>query len=305
MRHPAYERLLSITSQNEELESTVAYLTQHLAPIVKSSEAVLICFPREKETDFGRMAEQAVLRCGGLPVFWGEDRRWKELLRLSFCTKASTIIAPPLIILGLSKIAVFEKIPLHFYNAVMAGYCCLDWMMDGIEKGLDCKLWGALGPGISSVLSGFSCDCGRGIHLREEKFGLEIVDGSGAELPDGSHGRVVLYHRNDPDAPFPTKVFGSVMPRRCPCGDPSPKLVGLDGETNWETSLVKYAEELLYWNSILDCVFTKTEQGMELEVVCFPGEKMPKFPSCAKLLVRSWNPEQDCPLPGGAGWILS
>jgi len=38
-----------------------------------------------------------------------------------------------------------------------------------------------------------------------------------------------------------------------------------------------------------------------LALICFPGEKLPKFPSCAKLQVRPWNPERDCPLPLGAG----
>ena len=65
---------------------------------------------------------------------------------------------------------------------------------------------------------------------------------------------------------------------------------------------MKSAEELLLWSSVLDCVFTYTSQGLEAEVVCFPGEKLPKFPDCAKLQVRAWNPESDCPLPLGAGW---
>lgn len=46
------------------------------------------------------------------------------------------------------------------------------------------------------------------------------------------------------------------------------------------------------WRKIFD---------FDLVLICFPGEKLPKFPSCAKLQVRPWNPERDCPLPLGAG----
>ena len=56
-------------------------------------------------------------------------------------------------------------------------------------------------------------------------------------------------------------------------------------------------ESCHYWGSILDCKIANTGHGLELEVVVFPGEKLPKFPSCAKLLVRAWSPEKDEPFP--------
>lgn len=302
MENQAFSRILKIFSTREELDASVEYLTKQMQPIVREGESVLICFPRENETDLGNMLEKAVLRCGGVPVFWEDDLRWKELLRISFVSKASTIIGPPLVILGLSKVAAFEGIPLYIYNAVMAGYPCLDWMMDGVEQGLDCKIWGIYGPGIYSVLSGFSCDCGRGVHIRDDKFGVEIIDENGNELPDGKHGRIVIYPLREPECRFESRAFASVMTQMCPCGNPAPKLVGVDVEDRWQSARLKIAEDLLYWNSILDCMITRTEYGLELEVVCFRGEKMPKLPSCAKLTVRTWNPETDIPMSLSAGW---
>ena len=35
---------------------------------------------------------------------------------------------------------------------------------------------------------------------------------------------------------------------------------------------------------------------MEIEVVTFQGEKLPKLPSAAKLVIRSWDPQTDEPL---------
>lgn len=278
------------------------YLTGCLAPIVKSSEVTLICFPREEKTDFGNLAGEAVKRCGGVPVFWEGDFRWKSLVLLAFRSKASTIIAPPLIVLGLTKIARSEKIPLHFYNVVMSGYPCLDWIMDGIAKGLDCRHWGLFAPGLRSVVSAFTCGCGTGLHLREDKFTLEIQSQEGVSLPPGSRGRIVLSLKDEPELCFPTMTVGAVLPGTCGCGDPSVKVVDIGVELFRDSVLMKSAEELLLWSSVLDCVFTYTSQGLEAEVVCFPGEKLPKFPDCAKLQVRAWNPESDCPLPLGAGW---
>lgn len=54
-------------------------------------------------------------------------------------------------------------------------------------------------------------------------------------------------------------------------------------------------DRLLSWSGILDFRVRRTECGNDLEIVSFPGEKLPKLPSCAKLTLRSWNPEKDMP----------
>ena len=36
-------------------------------------------------------------------------------------------------------------------------------------------------------------------------------------------------------------------------------------------------------------------ERLEMEIVCFPGEKLPKLPSAAKLVVRPYNPKTDEP----------
>ena len=56
------------------------------------------------------------------------------------------------------------------------------------------------------------------------------------------------------------------------------------------------AHNLLSWTSVLDCHVKKGDFGLEIEVVCFQGEKLPKLPSAAKLVVRPWNPQTDEPL---------
>lgn len=302
MNNPALDRILAVCSEKDNLEATVQYLAARLTPIIRQGEAVLICFPREKESDFGALAGRAVERCGGQPVFWENDLRWKTLLRLAFVSKASTVIATPLVMLGLSKLAAVEGVPLYFFNVVLGGYPCLDWMMDGIEKSLDCKIWGVFGPGIGPIVSGFSCQCGRGIHMRDDAFDVAVLDDHGVEVVDGVNGRISIASHAAPEVLFQTRFSASVMTRLCPCGDPSVKLVGIEVAPSIYSSNVKLAEYLLYWTSILDCRISRSEYGLEVEIVCFKGEKMPKLPSCAKLLVRYWDPETDIPLSITSGW---
>lgn len=303
MPQDEYGEIVSVSSLQEERNDSIDYLSSRLKKIIKSGETVVICFPTKDQGGLGALMVQAVVRNGGVPIIWEEDLRWKELLRLTFVTHASTIIAPPLVVLGLSKIASYERIPLNLYNAVLAGYPCLDWMMDGIENGLDCRLWGCYGPGQDSVISGFSCECGRGIHLRSEKYRIAILDEKGNSVPHGTRGRAMIQHRLTPEIWFDTHSFAEISAGKCPCGDTSEKLVNIDVGDYPTTSLFKIAEDLMYWNSILDCRLEKTECGLEIEVVCFSGEKLPRFPSCAKLIVRTWDKETDCPLSLNAGWM--
>ena len=67
-------------------------------------------------------------------------------------------------------------------------------------------------------------------------------------------------------------------------------------------SLIKLARDLLTWSSVLDCRIRRGECGLALEMVVFPGEKLPKLPTVAKQIVRPWNPEEDTPFLEVPGW---
>lgn len=77
---------------------------------------------------------------------------------------------------------------------------------------------------------------------------------------------------------------------RCEYLENTPEYAAADPE------LFQIAQELLAWNSILDCCLKKGPYGLEMEIIYFPGEKQPRLPSCAKRIVRKWDPEVDCPL---------
>lgn len=296
MYEQAIKKMALLASQPETVERSIAYVESHMRTFLKKGEKVLICFPNDKGT-IGDIMEQAVLRCDCFPMLWGEDRRWKTLLRKAFSTKCNAIIGPPLMILGLTKIARAMGTPLFIRNVVLAGYPCMDWMIDGIQHGLDCKIWGCYDPGIGAMVGGFSCGKSRGVHLRSDEYSVELVDHTGRGVPEGTLGEVVMYPKSDPSIRFHTGDEARLTRQVCQCGCTEPRLLDIDACKGVDESLSHLGEELHKWTSILDCRLAKAGYGLELEMVVFPGEKLPKLPSCAKLLVRPWNPDVDEPFP--------
>lgn len=60
--------------------------------------------------------------------------------------------------------------------------------------------------------------------------------------------------------------------------------------------------ELRRWTTILDCRLERMGPGLSLEMVIFPGEKLPKLPSFARLVIREWDPHADEPFDIPLQW---
>lgn len=294
MDQPVFVKLAALAEQPAAAERSVEYVSSHMERFLKKNERVLICFPK-MENACCRILEQAVLNCGCVPIWVGEDRRWVSILKLAFTSKCNCIIGPPLLLLGLSKVAKHMGTPLFARNVLLSGYPSTQWIIHAVERGLDCKSWGCYDPGIGAVIGGFSCGESLGVHIREDVYGVEIVDEAGAPVPEGEAGFVVLYPKEEPQLRFTTGDLGRLDKTPCACGCGGPRLLDIDSDKGSYESLSRVGESLLYWSSILDCRLERTEYGLELEAVVFQGEKLPKFPSCAKMVIRPWNPETDEP----------
>ncbi len=295
MNECAYNKISALASQPEELQQSAEYLVSCLQRFLKERDKVLICFD-ENKTVLGDLMRDAVLSCGGVPVFLSEDHRWLTLLKTAFISKCDAIIGPPLTILGLAKLAKHMGTPLFARNILVAGYPIKQWMVDGIERGLDCKAWGCYDPGMSTMVAGFTCSrcC---LHLRNDRYRVRILDDSDRELPKGKVGRVVLSPACDDELWFDTGDLAWLDETTCECGSDAPRLMDIDTNNGIDPTLSKIGESFHYWGSILDCRLANTGCGLEMELVVFPGEKLPKLPACAKLVLRAWNPEQDEPFP--------
>ncbi len=295
MNELAYRKLKELASTADAREKAVAYIASNLACFLKQRDKVLILF-EEVEDSIGSLMKEAVVRCEARPQFLGEDKRWLDMLKTAFVSRCDAIIGPPLTILGLSKVAKHMGTPLFARNILVAGYPIKQWMVDGIERGLDCKAWGCYDPGYSSMVAGFTCSHCQ-LHLRNRRYHAWIKDDQGNDLPEGSMGRIVLSPTCDYELEFDTGDVGRLDTTVCRCGSNAPRLMDIDTNHGTDPHLSELGESFHYWGSILDCKLANAGYGLEIEVVVFPGEKLPKFPNCAKLVVRAWNPERDQPFP--------
>lgn len=289
MEHPAYERIAALASMPSALENTAHYIASHLRLFLRPRCRVLICFPAKENHDLGAVFAQAVRLAGAFPMVWGPDHRWKTLLRQAFLERAEAIVGPPLVILGLAKLAKATGTPLNIRKAVTAGYPCLDWMIDGIIKGLDCDTWGCFGPATGPVVSGFSCGKSRGVHIREDAYEVTVD-----ALP-GHSGEISIRAKAEPDLELPIRDYGRLETAPCACGRKEVRLVDIGPSSRLGPELDGLYQQLHTWTSILDVRLERGDCGLEMELIVFPGQKLPKLPTCAKRVIRAWNPETDEP----------
>lgn len=298
-----FQKLITLAAEPESMEQTVCFLAGHLRTFLKRQETILICFPYRSADSIGALLERAALQIECKPVFWGPDMRWKGLLRQVFSSRATAIAGPPLIILGLTKLAKAMKTPLKIRNVILAGYPSPDWMIEGIQRGLDCTIHGLFCLGMEAVVSGFSCGKSKGVHIREDIYSFETVDCHGEPLPEGMIGNVVITNRKDPSSRCVTVDRARLDSTVCTCGCGAPRLMDFSPGGNVDFSLISLGETLHSWTSILDCSVKRGDYGLEIEIITFPGEKIPKLPSCARRVVRPWDPETDEPFQWIPEWL--
>lgn len=290
-----YWELVKKNREPETVEKTIAYLAEHLSKFLKKGEKVLICFRYREEGSLSWFFEQAVLRCDAVPEVWSDDL-WKTLLRQAFTDRVTAIIGPPLILLGLMKLKRHNNTPLFIRRVIVAGYPAPEWMIDGLVQGFDCEVGGCFGLEHSGIVAGFACGHSWGVHLWEQQYGVDIVDDSGKSLPEGHQGQIVLYPLDAPELRLPIGDTAVLTTEACACGSKAPRLVNLCYGGLRDSDLDALAHHLMSWTSILDCHVKKGPLGLELEVICFQGEKLPPLPTAARLVVRPWDPGSDTPL---------
>ena len=296
MDRGAYWKIVEKYREPAAADKTIGYLAEHLGKFLRKGERVLLCFPYHEPGSLSWFMEQAILRCDAVPVVWGPDRLWKTLLRQAFTNKVTAIIGPPLILLGLMKLKRHNATPLYIRRVITACYPCPDWMIEGLVKGFDCEVGGCFGLEHSGIVAGFACGNSWGVHLRQDVFDVQIVDGDGNVLPEGQQGQIVLCPKDQPDCRLPIGDYGVLRTEPCRCGSMAPRLTDMVYGGLRDPDLDALAHYLMSWTSVLDCHVKKGECGLEIELICFQGEKLPKLPTAARLVVRPWNPQTDQPM---------
>ena len=295
MNKETLSKLLQMETTPEALNNSRAYLRDHLRGFLQPNKKILVCFPNTGEDSVGSLMGSVVRELGAEPIFWGPDFRWKTLLRLAFDSRAVTVMGPPLVVFGLMKLAKATATPLNIHNALIGGYPFASWIIDGIKRGLDCRIWGCYLIDDGPVVAGITCDKEAGIHIRDSLFEACISDETGGKMADAQRGYLTLRYRLADEIVFDSEETAKIWHQPCSCGCDDPRIVETVYVGSEDPAKRVLEERFLAWTSILDYRVRLSESGLELELVVFPGEPIPRIPNCAKLTVRSWNPEEDMP----------
>jgi len=290
-----FGRLVQFANEPAIREDTIAYLAEHMGKFLKPREKVMLAFREHKEGNISWLMEQAALRIDVVPVVWGPDHRWSTLLRQTFQSRASVVIGSPLILLGLTKLKKQSNTPLPIRKVISVGFPCLPWVIEGITKGLDCEMGGCFSVHEEGIVAGFACGHSWGVHVWEKYYDVDIVDETGVSLPDGTLGNLVLFPKSLPDVRVDLGDLAMIADTPCSCGSTAKRLLDIQIGKSMEPDISELVLYLQSWTSILDCHLSKTESGLVIELVVFPGEKLPKLPSAARLVIRSYDPKNDEP----------
>ncbi len=66
-------------------------------------------------------------------------------------------------------------------------------------------------------------------------------------------------------------------------------------EAEESSAVEQLRRELRRWTTILDFRLERGSGGLALEMVVFPGEKLPKLPTLGKLVIREFDPDREIP----------
>lgn len=295
MKEDVVHSLLKLETTPAALEQTREYLLSRLKTILQPNEKVLVCFPDRGADSVGALMGDVVSRCGAVPVFWGPDFRWKTLLRLAFDTHASAIVGPPLVVFGLMKLSKVTATPLYIHNALIGGYPFTSWIIDGIKRGLDCRVWGCYLIDDGPVVAGFTCGKEAGIHIRESIFEARISGPDGLPMEDAQPGYLTMHYKPRPELVFDTEETAKIWHQPCSCGCDDARIVDTVYVGRKDPTKIILEERFLAWTSVLDYRVTQTVTGTHLELVVFPGRKLPRIRSGTSVAVRYWDPQEDWP----------
>ena len=295
MNKEMLNELLRLETTPDALDSSRAYLREHMSAFLQPNEKILICFPNTGEDSVGALMGSVVRELGAEPIFWGPDFRWKTLLRLAFDSRAVTVFGSPLVVFGLRKLAKATATPLNIHNALIGGYPFASWIIQGIKRGLDCRIWGCYLIDDGPVVAGITCDKEAGIHIRDSLFEARISDETGGKMADAQRGYLTLRYRPAEEIVFDSEETAKIWHQPCSCGCDDPRIVDTVYVGGRDAGKMLLEERFLDWSSVLDYRVSEQEDGEHLEMVVFPGRVLPKIKSDVVVTSRYWDPDRDEP----------
>ena len=200
-----------------DLERTVQLFTVGLGELIFPGSVTMICFPFSGPNGLGDLIAKAIGRLGAKPLRVGFGKSYAELSEIMERERPDTFVGMPAPLLSMLRVCGRGSLK----RALVSGDACPDEVLRCAEELLGARLFPHYGSREMALGGAITCEAHAGMHLRENHVIAEIVDESGAPLPEGEWGELVITTIGMEAMPlirYRTGDRARIVPGVCPCG---------------------------------------------------------------------------------------
>ena len=207
------------TEADQEL--TVDYFHHGLSVLVRPGDRMAVCYPCASSGGLGQLICQALARIPAVPVPLGLITDLKEAGELLEREGIETLVGFPVQLLALAKYCAAQKLRCRVRAVLLSADTAVPAVITALEELWGCQVFQHYGMTEMGLGGAVDCAAHTGLHIRENDLLIEVVDGAGRPVPDGTEGEVVFTTLTRTAMPFIRYRTGdraALIPGRCPCG---------------------------------------------------------------------------------------
>lgn len=281
-----------------DLERTVQLFTAGLGELIFPGSVTMICFPFSGPNGLGDLIAEAIERLGARPLRVGVGKSYAELSEIMERERPDTFVGMAVPLLSLLRVCGRGSLR----RALVSGDACPEAVLRCAEALLGSRLFPHYGSREMALGGAITCQAHAGMHLRENHVIAEIVDESGAPLPAGEWGELVITTIGMEAMPlirYRTGDRARVLPGVCPCGS---EIRRLEIASRLDAAAFLRLENAVFslpW--VADYRPVRRADGLQLEVLTC-GEPPAVLPNLgAAWSLRPVRPEDRPLIPGKRG----
>lgn len=250
-----------------DLEHTVGFFAAGIGEMAAPGEAVLVAMPFSGRDGLGELICRAIESLGARPVRAGVGLSLGELDALLDAHRPGSYIGMSVPLLSLLRWRRSNGRELYLKRALVSGDACPEGVLAEIEALLGTRLFPHYGSREMCLGGAVTCQAHEGMHLRENHVLAEIVDESGARLPDGERGELVITTLDMEAMPlirYRTGDYTRFLPGECLCGGVTRRIERVSRADN---SMERLDDELFRLPGLIDYSASYTGCGLRIDAV--------------------------------------
>ena len=252
-----------------DLQHTVELFQAGLGELIFPGSRTLVCMPFSGPNGLGELISKAIEGLGAVPLLAGSFLSYAQFSSLLEKNRPDTFVGFPTNLLSLLRACGRGSLR----RALISADSCPASVVMASEAILGSQLFPHYGSREMALGGAVTCPAHEGMHLRENHVIAEIVGPSGAPLPRGEWGELVITTIGMEAMPLLRYRTGDrtrLLPEPCPCGS---EVLRLDPDiTRLADSRVSMADDIIFQDeSVIDCRYEEDRSGRILVYIVHQG----------------------------------